>query len=225
MDKIYIALDSDIVRTLTILEPYAKLKNLPVLPKNPTIQKYGPILCKLLNKSQADVLRLLVTSTVYHEVKHIPEVVDFIERNCYFPNSENLEDEIYINNIRNLAYTYCGINDNNSSKFRRYPFDVRYVAEFNRYCPCNDSYIMAEATVENAILLTANQKDFIFLKSYDNNNNNIIAKEIMEINKRLGYDTDNGFVSFPLGIKELEYFLSTGIKNLKNQTSNIKYKE
>lgn len=217
MDKIYVALDSDIVRHLTAIEPYVKCKDIPLTseaPRNRAISKYGTALCKLFNKAQADDLRLLVTQTVYHETKHIPQVKNFIETYCYFPSSENLEDENYINNIRTLAYSYCGFGTNPQEK-RKYPFNARYVAEFNRYCPCNDSYVMAEATIEGAILLTANQNDFIYIASPDKKNRRI-ANEIIYINRQLGYNDENGFTPYPIGISELDYFLSTGIKKLEN---------
>ena len=217
MEKVYIALDSDIIRCLTIIAPYAKLKNIPSSSKitnNATLQKYAPALCKLFNKAQADDIRLLVTSTTYYETQHLQPVKNFIETYCYFPTSENLEDEEYINNIRTLAYTYCGFATDTQNK-TPHPFSARYVAEFNRYCPCNDSYVMAEATVENAILLTANQKDFIYVKSA--NKNKKIANEIIEINKQFGYEDEYGFTPYPLGISELEYFLQTELRKIKNQ--------
>lgn len=217
MDNVYIALDSDILRSLATI--YNAKKWGFDASKNVILQKYSSSLIRLLNNVKADNLRLLVTTTVFNECKHLDYVRNFVNDICYVPNHDNLEDDGYLNRIRTLAYVYSGMNCGNLKTKNLKAFSVHYVAEFNRSCPCNDSYIMAEATVENCFLLTGNTKDFIGYKNQFEEAGHI-ARTIVDINRELGYQDEYGVTPAPFSISALDHFLSFSLKKLKNQ-SNI----
>ena len=216
--SLYVALDSDILRSLTIIEPfiindaYYDFKN----SNDPILSKYSGYLSKLFIKSINDELRLLVTPTTFYENKYKPKVLNFIKSYCYIPAQHSVLDPTYSikkQAIKDLAYAYCGAGK---------PFDptnpppmtMKYLAEVGSCCPTNDCYIMAEATVENAILLTNNSKDFVFNKK-NNEDDNSRRLGIININKSFGYVDDEGLTPCPFSIFTFGPMLKMPTENLR----------
>lgn len=214
---IYIALDSDILRTLATIYPYVskgifydyKSSN------NPHIKKNFNYLSKLIKYAQEDKIRLMVTTTPYHEVRHKTECISFIKDMCYVPNPKNiLEQGDYQQKIKELAAAYCGLNEPYDPT-NPPPMHPCYVSAIDDCVPPNDAFVQAEAAVENAILLTANAADFIFYKNFRPDINAKVSK-IIEINRRvLNICKDVGYklISRPFTIETLAAILKGNPSN------------
>ncbi len=159
---IYIAIDSDILRALTNLDL--------CLEKNPYydfeksddhfLKRNADYLQTLMKIVRADEIRLLIVNTVYQESKHSPSLCNFIKKYCYFPdiNIVNYNDKSA--KTEKLANLYCKPYTYKDKECPA-PMKATYNAFAKSYVPTNDAYIMAEASIEGAMVLTANKKDFI----------------------------------------------------------------
>jgi len=192
---IYIALDSDILRSLAILAPYYT-NNVYFdykTSKDFILSKYTGYLLRLLDRvvNQKDI-RLLVTASTFYEVRNHANALKFINEFCYVPQLDNLSIP---------------------------PMEARYFSEVSAYCPTNDCYIMAEATVENACLLTNNAKDFIFNSNFPQDDASR-AIGIIEINRAFGYVDEDDIVPRPFAISMLGPLLKLPIEQMKLSKSS-----
>jgi len=221
---IYIALDSDILRSLAILAPYYT-NNVYFdykTSKDFILSKYTGYLLRLLDRvvNQKDI-RLLVTASTFYEVRNHANALKFINEFCYVPqldNFLNFESVPKKELIKQLAYAYCGIGKSHDSTSIP-PMEARYFSEVSAYCPTNDCYIMAEATVENACLLTNNAKDFIFNSNFPQDDASR-AIGIIEINRAFGYVDEDDIVPRPFAISMLGPLLKLPIEQMKLSKSS-----
>ena len=120
--------------------------------------------------------------------------------------------------VKELAYAYCGAGKP-YDPLNPPPMEMKYLAEVGAYCPSNDCYIMAEATIERAVLLTNNKKDFVLNKNIsDDESSRLIG--IMKINREFGYADEMGYVSRPFSIAAIGPVLKIPIDQLRLVFSN-----
>ena len=84
----YLAIDSDILRTLAYLDMLKKEYGVVDRSK---IRDYGlrenlNYYIRLYNCVKYDEIRLLIVDAVYQESKHSEHLINFIKEYCYFPN-------------------------------------------------------------------------------------------------------------------------------------------
>lgn len=185
--KLYLAIDSDILRTLTFIDislqnnPNYDLRNAP----DPLLKKWSGYLYRLYSKMQDDQIRLVIVDAVYQESQHSVSLLTFMKKFCYFPKVNLVNYQRKAAEARRLANAYCETFEVGD---REYPAPMKKVfnAESGKFSPTNDCYIMAQATMEGISLITANGKDFIFDEKIGKENHDR-AKGIMSINISRGY--------------------------------------
>lgn len=201
----YIALDSDILRDLAVVNELVK-NNGGVIDKDAfrkALKKEGNIILvtninfvsevyDMVKRSVSEkypVFKFLVTETVWRETRYLPIVADFIREYCYVPNINALNMDSKLAEKKKLAEAYCyGLYDSAGKMVCPPPMQKDKKGKK----PSNDAYIMAEATREFATLLTMNGQDFVYVKDGAPGNNDR-KRGIMDINVRLRYiKTVNG---------------------------------
>lgn len=194
--SVYLAIDSDILRTITLLDILKKEHGYVHVDKikDSTLKKDFNYFTRLYNAINNDEIRLLIVDAVYQESKHSSSLTEFMKNYCYFPNVNAANYQEKAEKARNLAdaYTkkYVYTNKDGKEIEAEAPMKSVFVADINKYVPTNDCYIMAQATVENCSLLTNNGKDFIFDKRDEDKYNHVRVKGIAEINIKNGYFTE-----------------------------------
>lgn len=172
---IYFALDSDVLTNLATLAKGKK--DYPNLNKSELREKLNLLRCdmlfgnfnfynELLDLALNDEIRFLVTPTAYYESRQIPTCKDFIKLYCYLPNINVANYKNFEYRVRTLAKAYC-VPYEREEKIFPAPLSPKYNAEVGDVVPANDAYIMAEASICNANLITENIKHLI-LKSDKN---------------------------------------------------------
>lgn len=188
-NKIYIAIDSNILRTLTYMDNlvyFYKKKNRGVLTDDMVMDddfNFGNIMGDTVTKDiilnrhknslwylftlvKQDKIRLYITESVYKENKHIEDCQYFIIKNCFMhaPMTDKEKEERREKAARMVdAYTTPQMIMRRGEMIKtKPPMKKVFSAHFDGYIPTNDCYIMAEATIDNCLLLTDNGKDFIF---------------------------------------------------------------
>ena len=175
---IYFALDSDVLTNLAELNQIKR--KFPGLERSELRTKLDPdrhymlnknlnFYVELLNLAKCDKIRFLITPTTYYESKQLPWVRKFMNYMCYVPKLSiaNYKHQEYL--VRELAKAYCAdyeveTEDENGEKVkvkRKAPLSPKYNAHAGDIVP-DDAYLMAEATVFNAILLTENGKHLCY---------------------------------------------------------------
>lgn len=172
---IYFALDSDVLTNLADL--VRGRKDYPNLNKSELREKLNLPKCEklvsnfnfyneLLDLALNDEIRFLVTPTAYYESRQIPVCHEFIKQYCYLPNINVTNYKNFEYRVRQLAKAYCLPYERDEKRYPA-PLSPKYNAEVGDVVPTNDAYIMAEASVCNANLITENIKHLI-LKSDKN---------------------------------------------------------
>lgn len=185
--KLYVAIDSDILRSIAYLknlkETYGVVNRDKI--RDPQLQNDLSYYARVLQFVKEDKVRLLIVDAVYQESKHSVALVDFMKNYCYFPNvfADNYQEKA--EKARALAHAYCSEYKNGGETYRA-PMRSVFIAEVNRHVPTNDAYIMAQATVENCSLVTGNKKDFIF-NDRQNQENHERRIGICNVNVAMGY--------------------------------------
>lgn len=186
----YIAIDSNILRSLTFLNILKQTYGYVDFAKcnDPLLQKNGNYLLNLYKLILQDKLRIVIVNSVYQENRHIDSVINFVKKYCYFIKDYGQLKEKKLKEIDSLAKAYCSSYTKKGVKMPA-PMQKTYNSYVNDVIPINDCYIMAEATIENCCLLTANGKDFIFNpKNQDKSSKfNDRTKGIVDINILHGY--------------------------------------
>ena len=214
---VYLALDSNIITDLTYLDVLAFQQNTTIENVNitginsETIKRYVDIYKKLISMAEKDEIRLLIVNSVYKEIKHSTNLIRFIKKYCYVPNQNIFNQAERIDKIKKLANAYCEPYTDYQGNLNKAPMQKVYYAIIDSYGPTNDAFIMAEATVENAILLTLNAEHFIFDKrKVGNEKSNDQSRKIgiVQINKNLNYcDENQHLTSKPLSMSEFEHIV------------------
>ena len=105
---IYIAIDSDILRSLTLLDilkkKYGKIEVEKI--KDANLKRDFNYFIRLYNCVVHDEIRLLIVDAVYQESKHSPSLVEFMKEYCYFPNVNAANYQEKAEEARKLAYSY-----------------------------------------------------------------------------------------------------------------------
>lgn len=194
---VYFALDSDVLTNLADLDylrkKYPEDKEIYQLrdkvdhSKQRSLSFNFNFYNELLNIAKSGDVRFLITPTAFFECKHIPYLLGFIKKYCYVPKLSiaNYKHQEYL--VRELAKTYCNdyyideINENGEvvSVKHKAPLSPEYNAHYGDLVPSNDAYIMAEATVFNAVLLTENGKLYALGKI------SLMIEKIMIMQKKL----------------------------------------
>lgn len=218
--KLFIAVDSDILRSLADLDE--------ILKENPTyktstshdffIRDNGSYLKKVLKLIHSGDISIFVGSTIFREVKHRDNCINFIKEHCYLPkmNASNFAD--IVTRADNLAFKYCTQKYRYNDKEYFPPMEMHYNAYLKRDVPSNDAYAMAEATIAGCVFITNNAQDFVFRK-YIKDDKNSRVKGIVNINVLENYcamDEETGMQIVP---KPMEFHLF--IPLLKKGLSNI----
>ena len=221
----YIAIDSNILRPLIFLDKIKQKFDKIDFQKcsDPLLRMYGKHFLRLYKYILEDKIRIVILPTVFAENKHIQNFNNFIVQYCYFTKDFMAIDKQKDEEINNLAMAYC-----KPYEYNGIIYDAPMQAKYNRYAkqmtPTNDCYIMAEATIENCSLITANGKDFIFdpRNSLPGKRNNDRAKGISIINKlNLYYETmpDGHIITpHPFNIHLLGTIIQNGIEPLNITT-------
>ena len=211
-NPIYLALDSDVLRTLTLLyilkkeHGYIDIEKI----KDNSLKKNFNYFNRLFTAIQHDEIRPLIVDAVYQESKHSPSLIEFMKTHCYFPNINAVNYQEKAEKARKLASEYVKPYTYKNEQFDA-PMKAMFVADVNKYVPTNDCYIMAQATVEHCSLLTGNGKDFIFNQRDEDKSNHNRVRGIAQINILNGYfseETPGHFVtSKPVMINTLAAIL------------------
>ena len=199
-NKLYIAIDSDILRTLAYLNLLKKEHGFVDREKvkDHSLKKDLNYFLRLFKAIQNDEIRPLIVDAVFQESKHSETLVDFMREYCYFPNVNAVNYQEKAQKARELANLYCHEYTYREQVYKA-PMKSVFVADINKYVPTNDCYIMAQATIENCFLLTSNGQDFIFDKRNEDKSENDRVKGIARINILNGYceETAEGSYSAP----------------------------
>lgn len=215
--QLYFAVDSDILRALAL---YAELieANIPFDPdrcKDGVLRTHYEDIKNIFNAMINDTIRLVVTDTIYQENKHSQIVCKFIRNYLYVPDYNLFNYTEKSLKVQALAEAYCSDYEFKGEECLA-PMKIQYSAATKKYVPTNDCYAMAEASVEHCSFLTNNGKDFVFVKTDEDNK--IRMKGIVRINIKFGYFEvgDEGIVApRPIG---LSLFGSLLKNNLPIQT-------
>jgi len=184
---IYIAIDSDILRSLTYIEKIRQseqsydFKN----SDHPLLKKYSGYFQRLYHRMEEDSLRLVIVDAVYQESKHSASLVNFMKNHCYFPKINLVNYQEKATEARELANAYCSPFKLGGKEFPA-PMKKVFHADENKHAPSNDCYIMAQATIEGICLITANGQDFIF-DDKSNIENHFRSMGIINVNMIKGY--------------------------------------
>lgn len=195
---LYVAIDSDILRFLSYLEhlktQHGFVDRSQVNAEN--LLKDFNYYLRLFNHVQAGHIKLLIVDAVYQESKHAANLLNFMNKYCYFPDVNSKDYQKKVEKARVLAHAYCQPYTINGKEYKA-PMKFVYMAYANKHVPTNDAYIMAQATVEDCCLLTGNKQDFIFNKR-DGIGNRSRLIGICHINEMFGYcETRAGGVFMP----------------------------
>ena len=218
-EPIYVAFDSNIISYLSTIH---KLKSRGVeiergKMQNEWIKKNLSYLLRLYDKIVAGEVKPVVLDTVYQETKMIPMCKKFISNFAYFPNYNQANKQEKREEILQLVNKYCSpyVNPINGKEFPP-AMDKRYCAATMKDEPENDAFLIAEATVENLVFVTANESDFIMSHSDKWHNKNLKEGEniranrrqtIINVNKDNGYMSDDGNVPRPEAFGAFMYHL------------------
>lgn len=153
--KYYLALDSDVCRYLLSNKSVKEGKTV-VRDNEPWfVDKYGKVIDDLINEVEDDRIRLVGTRTLVGECPNENEDRnELYHTKLYFPDFESEEYQKTNKFISKLAETYAPKGEEHTVLGRVYCPVMRGSR------PCNDAYMMAEASVEGLHLLTNNLKDF-----------------------------------------------------------------
>lgn len=212
----YFSLDSDMLSNLADLDVF--LENNPEATdkdiisafknsKSSAVARRPQIYRKYLDiaKDKNSPMRFLVTQTAWMESNHIPSVNGFISKYCYTPKIKYLLQDKVNNKIEKLARLYCKKYKNTHGEEKPAPMSSKYSAAKRDLSPTNDAYIMAEATIYGACVLTENLKDYIHMEEKHEKGRTILVGDnkralgIMELNKMNGYEIeyDENFKTIP----------------------------
>ena len=215
---LYLALDSDILRTLTFLHVLKSEHGFIDRTKihNKALKDDFNYFINLYNAINCNEIRPLIVDAVYQESKHSPSLVEFIKQFCYFPNvnaanyQEKAEKARKLANAYTKPYTHTDRYDG-KEKHAPAPMKSVFIADINKYVPTNDCYIMAQATIENCPLLTGNGKDFIFNQRNEDKYAHERVNGIIDINILNGYyktdDRGNKITTKPIMINTIAKIL------------------
>lgn len=189
---LYIAIDSDVLRHLTLLNILKKQHGTIDVRKinDDGLKRDFNYFIRLYNCVLHDEIRLLIVDAVYQESKHSSALIDFMKEYCYFPNVNAINYQDKTEEARKLANAYTESYIYNG-EVHEAPMKKVYVADIKKYVPTNDCYIMAQATVEQCPLLTGNGQDYVFNKRSDPYYYNSRVKGIVYVNINNGYFTEN----------------------------------
>ena len=84
----YLAIDSDILRTLTLLDILHKQHGFVKIEliEDHLLAKDFNFFQRLYSCAENDSIRLVIVDAVYQESKHSDSLKNFIKEYCYFPN-------------------------------------------------------------------------------------------------------------------------------------------
>jgi len=187
-NPIYLAIDSDVLRTLTLLDILKKEHSYVDIDKikDSSLKKDFNYFNRLYNALNHDEIRPLIVDAVYQESKHSTSLLEFMKKYCYFPNVNAANYQEKAEKARHLANEYIKPYTFHNEQFDA-PMKAMFVADINKYVPTNDCYIMAQATVEHCSLLTGNGKDFIFNKRDEDRYSHTRVRGIAQVNILHGY--------------------------------------
>lgn len=188
-EPLYFAIDSDVLRTLTFIDKlYTEGKDLDFkYSSDPLLNRWGGYFKRLYFKAQNDEIRLVIVDAVYQESQHSKSLLTFMKKYCYFPKVNLVNYQRKSAAARELANAYCEpvkVGDREYSA----PMKKVFNAANGTFSPSNDCFIMAQATIEEISLITANGRDFIFDDKIGKENHDR-AKGIINVNISNGYYT------------------------------------
>ena len=186
-NPIYLAIDSDVLRTLTLLDILKKEHSYVDIDKikDSSLKKDFNYFNRLYNALNHDEIRPLIVDAVYQESKHSASLVNFMKNHCYFPKINLVNYQEKATEARELANAYCSPFKLGGKEFPA-PMKKVFHADENKHAPSNDCYIMAQATIEGICLITANGQDFIF-DDKSNIENHFRSMGIINVNMIKGY--------------------------------------
>lgn len=210
---IYIALDSDVLRSLTwasnMIYKGVDFCTDEQAQKNPFISKNADQIKELLEMANKDEVRFFISRTVFNENRHIDSVKAFMKYNCHFPDPKSKEYQSSRAKANALAKAYC---EPFKVDGKSYPAPMtKAYSEYNGGCiPENDAFIMAQATVAGCYcVLTNNAQHFIINKRCDSEYYEKTRLEgIIAVNKSMGYshklpDSNFELTTKPVALKSL----------------------
>ena len=207
---VYFALDSDVLSNMAELyslkeqnpdKHFSEIRSMIHSSKQFKLNENLNFYNELLELAKSDKIRFLVTCTPFYESRHIESVIKFIKDVCYLPKVHMTNFKQEANEVRRLAHAYCTAYTNKEGVKRNAPLSPRYNAHYGDLAPSNDAYVMAEATVCHACLITENGKDLLF-NSFKQENSKGAKKDndrvrgIVEINLAKGYFEPNTSEAF-----------------------------
>lgn len=184
---IYFAIDSDVLRCLAYTDIILKANPNDDFSKckDPVVKSNKNYLSKLLDLAKKDKARLLIVNTVYQESKHSEKLIDFMKEYCYFPDINFANYDEKCEKIEKLVDKYCSPYTVSGTTYDA-PFMKTYNAALKRKVAPNDAYIVAEASVEMACLITNNSRHIIY-NERNNGDTNSRVRGIANINIAEGY--------------------------------------
>ena len=153
--------------------------------KDPFIRNNLNYMYEIYGMVKADQIRFLICSTVYHEVAHSKNAVEFIKENCYMDNVDETNAARKAQEVESLVNDYCSPIVTNGTTYAP-PMTSKYNAYAKKVVPSNEAYIMAEYTVAGASMVLTCDKDFTDNKKIKNGQN-IRKYGIMDVNINHGY--------------------------------------
>ena len=193
-NKICVALDADVLRRVSVYYYYItknptgdfsdclEFQHLSTFAKEKQLEETRILHEMLISKK----ISVFIGNTVYHQVIHKKECMKYLKKiDTYFPNmkTENFSEITF--KTDELAYSYTKDEFKVNERTYHPPMNISYNAFLRRYIPCEDAYVMAEATVVGCTLITLNGKDFVYDNSVELHNMRTVG--IIDINKRKGF--------------------------------------
>ena len=204
-EPIYVAFDSDILSELAILytdEINNRTTNVTRTAKDPLLREYGGYINRIYELIKEDLIRPVILNTIYNECTLVKFIEPFIIKHGYFPDYNLTNKTKKRNESKRLAQLYCEPYIHQGVEYPA-PMKIEYSAHDDSRRPQNDAYAMAEATIENCLFVTANEKDFISTRNEENRNSR--AMGVLNINLQQGYYETNKYgkqiIPKPMSIK------------------------
>lgn len=220
----YIAFDSDVLSDLALIH------NLKTQDKDFEISTFHDKYLAdnarrfkvIYDKIKSGEIKPIVLSTVFNETSFVPIIMDFIKEFGYFPKTDKHNKKKQLQEIKQLAKSYVKPYENEGRVYTP-PMKELYSAFAGGFVPSNDAFIMAEATYHGYLLVTANEKDYIYTDAgMERRKQKLNATKtrmigICNINKENGYTMkDNSEFSTPIPISFIDFATRVARNNLTN---------
>ena len=201
-NPINIVFDSDVMINLSEMH-YLKTNGVDVSDIDPysslarTYKFYETVYNAIVN---GEIMPVIV-NTVFHEIctpMYVNHKIDtFIDAYCYYPNYNMKNKNKRKHAIKELAEAYCKEYENGGRVYSA-PMMKEYVPDLDEYRPTRDAFVVAEASYEKCVCVSANEAHMTKRnRDFHATNTNSRALGIKMINEQHGYGSGSVVGNIP----------------------------